>query len=172
MFVLPSGRSAHEKVQAWIDAESKRAISEWRRQFRGVPRVKLDKDVTEADIAASNLVLWGDPTSNSLMKRVADRLPIAWNDDAIKAGNESLPSDHHALILAYPNPLNPNRYVILNSGFTYREYDYLNNARQVPRLPDWAIVDLTVPADSRRPGKIAAANFFGESWELLPSDSH
>ena len=68
----------------------------------------------------------------------------------------------------YPNPLNPEKYVVLNSSFTYREYDYLNNARQVPKLPDWAVIDLTTPPDARWPGKIAAADFFGEKWELKP----
>jgi hypothetical protein len=57
---------------------------------------------------------------------------------------------------------------VLNSGFTFREYDYLNNARQVPKLPDWAVIDVKVPATSRAPGGVAAAGFFGERWELLP----
>jgi hypothetical protein len=55
---------------------------------------------------------------------------------------------------------------VLNSSFTFREYDYLNNARQVPKLPDYAVVDLRTPASSRAPGGIATAGFFGERWEL------
>ncbi|MGE0755531.1 MAG: hypothetical protein AB7O38_00855, partial [Pirellulaceae bacterium] len=82
-------------------------------------------------------------------------------------GSRTFESAHHAPALVYPNPLNPSRYVVINSGFTYREYDYLNNARQVPRLPDWAVVDLRSPPDSRYPGRIADAGFFGERWELL-----
>ncbi len=46
------------------------------------------------------------------------------------------------------------------------EYDYLNNARQVPKLPDWAIVDVNTPPSSRWPGKVVDAGFFGERWEL------
>ena len=69
-------------------------------------------------------------------------------------------------MLIYPNPLNPKRYVVLNSGFTYREYDQLNNARQVPRLPDFAIVNVNVSVSARAPGGIADAGFFGEHWEL------
>ena len=55
---------------------------------------------------------------------------------------------------------------MLNSGFTYREFAYLNNARQVPKLPDWAVIDLRTPADSLWPGKVVAADFFDESWKL------
>ena len=71
----------------------------------------------------------------------------------------------HAPILVFPNPLNPGRYVVLNSSFTFREYDYLNNARQTPKLPDWAVIDITKPVTPRAPGGIAAAGFFGEHWE-------
>jgi hypothetical protein len=41
---------------------------------------------------------------------------------------------------------------------------------QVAYLPDYAVVDPTMPADGRWPGKIAAAGFFGESRQLLPND--
>jgi hypothetical protein len=54
----------------------------------------------------------------------------------------------------------------LNSGFTFREDAYLNNSKQIPMLPDWAIVDLNTPPDSVHPGKIVSAGFFGEHWEL------
>jgi hypothetical protein len=74
----------------------------------------------------------------------------------------------HLPLMIYPNPLAPNRYVVLNSSFTFREYDYLNNARQTPKLPDWAIVDIRTPANSRFPGKVVAADFFDEQWKLKP----
>ena len=64
----------------------------------------------------------------------------------------------------------PKRYIVLNSGFTFREYDQLNNARQVPKLPDFAIVNVNVPVSSRAPGGIADAGFFGENW-ALPKES-
>jgi hypothetical protein len=48
----------------------------------------------------------------------------------------------------------------------YREYDYLNNARQVPKLPDWAIMDITQPRTSRYAAKVADADFFDEWWQL------
>ena len=72
------------------------------------------------------------------------------------------------MILIAPNPLNPRKYVVLNSGFTYRDYDYLNNARQVPKLPDWAVIDLDTPPSPTAPGKVVAADFFGEDWKVKP----
>ena len=169
VFVVPSGKSLAGEVGSWVTAEQNRAIREWRRQFRGEPQVRQDRLLSEEDIAESNLVLWGDPQSNQVLARLAGKLPIAWDKDAIRVGKQSYPAGQHALIAIYPNPLNPKRYVVLNSGFTFREYDNLNNARQVPKLPDWAVVDITTPPDPRWPGKVVAADFFGERWELRPA---
>lgn len=167
LVVRPTGTPQAPGVSGWVSAELERFLREWRRQFRGEARVKEDTAVTEADLATHHLVLWGDPGSNRLLARVADRLPIRWSAAAVAVGGTVYPAGNHVPVLIYPNPLNPRRYVVLNSGFTYREYDYLNNARQVPRLPDWAIVDTSTPPGSRWPGRIAAAGFFGERWELL-----
>lgn len=171
LMVRPSGKPLNEKVGAWVDAELAHATNHWRRQFRGDARVKDDNAVTEADIAAHHLVLWGDPSSNRLLAKIADKLPIDWDARTVKAGKESFPAAHHVPVLIYPNPLNPNKYVVLNSGFTFREYDYLNNARQVPKLPDYAVVDINVPVSSRTPGGIVTAGFFDERWELTATSA-
>jgi hypothetical protein len=153
----------------WSEAELTRAIEHWRRQFRGNARVKNDVDVTQADMESANIVLWGDPGSNSVLAKIAEKLPIQWTKESITAGKDrKFSADKHALIAIYPNPLHPYRYVVLNSSFTYRDFAYLNNARQVPMLPDWAVVDLTTPPNSVWPGKIADADFFDERWQLKP----
>jgi len=164
--VRPTKSSRNVAVEKWTQSELDHAVVHWRRHFRGDPRVKDDIEIDDADIARSNLILFRDPSSNSVLNRIAGKLPIAWADDGIHVGEKVYKSEHHAVILIYPNPLNPNRYVVLNSGFTFREYDYLNNARQVPKLPDWAVVDLRTPVNSRYPGKIVDADFFDESWQL------
>ncbi len=169
IFVRPTGKSSHEAIEKWTQSELSHAIVHWRQQFRGQARVKDDTAITDADIANSNLVLWGDPTSNAILKKIADRLPIRWRESEVVVGDRKFSAEHHAAIAIYPNPLNANRYVVLNSSFTFREYDYLNNARQVPKLPDWAIVDVRTPPNSRYPGKIVDADFFDEHWELKPA---
>lgn len=166
IFVRPTGKAANEKVGAWAKAEMERAVEHWRRHFRGDARIKDDTTVTEDDIKSANLVLWGDPASNAVMAKVAPKLPITWSGSELKAGAKTFPAADHALICIYPNPLNPDRYVVLNSSFTFRDYDYLNNARQTPKLPDWAIIDLKTAPNTRYPGAIPAADFFDEAWEL------
>jgi hypothetical protein len=168
IFVRPTGKSAHESIDKWVHAELDRAIEHWRRHFRGEARVKDDKDITEEDIKSANLILWGDASSNKLIGEIQSQLPIKWEKEKIAVGEQSYPSEHHALIAIYPNPKNPSRYVVLNSSFTFRDFAYLNNARQVAKLPDWAIVDVRTPPDALWPGKIVDANFFDEAWQLKP----
>jgi hypothetical protein len=168
LMVRPTGKPLNEVVGKWAAGEMSHATEHWRRQFRGELQPRDDKDVTEADIASSNLILWGDPASNAVLAKIADKLPIRWTAQRVQLGKESFAADHHVPVLIYPNPLNPKKYVVVNSSFTYREYDYLNNARQVPKLPDWAILDVSQPPTSRAPAEIVTAGFFDERW-LLPA---
>ncbi len=164
--VRPTGKARHAVVDAWANAELDHLVKEWRRQFRGDAVVKNDNELTETDIANSNLILFGDPASNAVLQSIIDRLPIQWNAENIVVGDKTYAAQDHAPVLIYPNPANPERYVVLGSGFTYREYAYLNNARQVPKLPDWAVVDLRTPPNALWPGKIVEAGFFDENWQL------
>jgi hypothetical protein len=170
LMVRPTGEPLNEKVGQWAAGEMKHAVAHWRSQFRGDAPIKDDTAVTDADIASSNLILWGDPSSNKVLAKVIDKLPVKWTKDGVTLGDKTYPAGTHVPVLIYPNPLNPKKYVVLNSGFTYREYDYLNNARQVPKLPDYAVLDVTTPPNSRWPGKVVRAGFFGEQWQLLPDD--
>lgn len=165
VFVKPTKPGWSEKVDAWSKAELERAQFEWRRQFRGDAPTKDDTAISDADIASSNLILWGDPQSNAVLAKLADKLPVQWAKDKLVVNGKTYDAATTAPVLIYPNPLNPAKYVVINSSFTYREYDYLNNARQVAKLPDWAVVDLNQPKTSQAPGGISDAGFFGEAWE-------
>lgn len=169
LVVRPTGTARHEAIDQWTTSELDHFLKHWRQQFRGDARVRNDTDVTKSDIASHNLILFGDPQSNEVISRLNERLPVGWEGDRVVAGDAGFDAKHHAPILIYPNPENPSRYVVLNSGFTYREFAYLNNARQVPKLPDWAVVDVRTPADSLWPGRIVAADFFDETWKLKPT---
>ncbi len=168
LMVKPTGKPINEKVGAWAETEMNRAVDAWRKQFRGEAPIKADDAITDADIADHNLVLWGDPSSNKVLARIADKLPIRWDGANVVVGKDTYSAADHVPVLVYPNPLNPKRYVVINSCFTFREYDYLNNARQVSKLPDYAVIDVRTPPSPRWAGKIVTAGFFDEKWQLQP----
>lgn len=158
IFVEPMQVVEPTTVDQWVVAEFNHAKSEWRRHFRGDVNAKLAQDVSDEDKRTKNLVLFGTPSSNPLIAEVMKALPL-----------KSLPrtwTSKNAVIAIYPSPFAADRYVVINSGFTFREYAYLNNARQISMLPDWAIVDVSAGATTQLPGKIVEAGFFDESWLL------
>lgn len=159
VFVMPTGKPMHEKTGAWVATEQDRAVQMWRRFFRGDARVIKDDALTPDVIASSNLVFWGDPQSNKQLEGIVEKLPIRWTPKEIKVGAKSYPADTHVPVLIYPNPLNPKRYIVINSGFTFQDQAPASNSRHVPLLPDWAITDVASK-------KVVAADFFGEKWEL------
>ena len=83
----------------------------------------------------------------------------------MKLGQAEAESATHAPVLIFPNPLNPKRYVVLNSGFTFSRFGHSSNATQTPKLPDWALADMRQPYNAGNPDCIAAAGFFNERWQ-------
>ena len=68
--------------------------------------------------------------------------------------------------MIHPSPFTANRYVVFNSGPTFREAHDRTNSLQNPKLPDWAVIDLTQEPNASSPGRITAAGFFDEQWEF------
>jgi len=158
VFVTPTGTPLVPATSPWIAVAEKKAIADWRAQFRGDAQVRTDDQITDADIASNNLVLWGDPGSNRILARIADRLPIQWTAQDIGAGNVHYAASAHVPVLIYPNPLNPKKYVVLNTGFTFADFAAKSNSLQTPKLPDFAVLNIS--------GKVVRAGFFNEDWRM------
>jgi dienelactone hydrolase len=136
-----------------------RAGHDFAKWLRGDPRVKHHDEITGNDIANHHLVLFGDPASNPLIGRITPKLPIEWNGTTIRAGAQAFDAATHTLVMIYPNPLNPKKYVVLNTGHSFSEREFKGtNALLFPRYGDWAILD--------EAGKPVAAGLFDEQWRL------
>lgn len=165
VFVKPTGKPLNDKVGTWAKGELDHAIGFWRKTFRGDAPVKDDSAISDEDIKNSNLVLWGDPSSNKVLAKIIAKLPVQWSATQLTFAGKNYESSHTAPVMIFPNPLNPSKYVVINSGVTFREQALLNNADQTAKLPDWAIVDLNTAPDAKWPGEIKAAGFFDEQWK-------
>ncbi len=157
--VKGTGTPWNPAVQAHTDRTLTRFQDEWRLGFRGEVPVKMDTEVTEADWKDANLVLLGDPGSNRLLKRILGRLPLRWTRDRVVMNGREFGAGA-VPVLIYPNPLNPRRYVVVNSGHTWGTAEILgSNVLLKPLLPDWAV--LKPGADH---AEVLAADFFDEEW--------
>ena len=160
--VRGSGQPWNEAVHNYASQRFDSFRSEFAKWMRGDIRVKDDKSVTAADIANYNLVLFGDPGSNVMIAKVLGGLPIQWTKSEITVGAQKFPTADHALVLIYPNPLNPQKYVVLNTGQTFSANRITSGTEAVffPRLGDYAVLTTG--------GVTKTAGFFDESWKLKP----
>ena len=151
------------RVQAWADARLERFAALWAKYLRGDLPIKDDVAVTEADIEGRHLVLFGDPGSNRLLRRLLFGLPLSWTRDELRLAGSRSPAADHAPALIAPNPLNPYRYVVLNSGHTFDAGAFAgSNALLYPRLGDYAVFRLG--ADGKE-GEVEVSGFFDEMWK-------
>ena len=172
LVVLPDGKAGSGAVDAWVEKEAAHFLKRWPGLMRGDVPVKAAADVTAADMASHHLVLWGTPATNTLMAKALavssdDKLPLAWTTKTVVIGTQTFAAATHVPVLCYPNPLSPGKYVIFNSGLTFREAHDKTNSLQNPKLPDWAVLDITQPPNAETAGKVVAADFFDEHWQVL-----
>ncbi len=159
LVVVPTGRSRLPAVDAWVQGGWRKFTNDWRAQFRGDVRIKRDVEVTPDDLAAYNMIVWGDPDSNRLLQRMQGHLPVDWGRRTLAVGQAKFAVAEHVPSFIAPNPLNPAHYVVVNSGHTFASWEG-TNARQTPRLPDWAVWKLREGA----PPVVEQAGFFSEKW--------
>ena len=169
LVVIPSGKSKNEKINKWVDFNVKHLIKRWRAVFRGELRIKKDSEVSEEDIKKFHLLVWGDAESNLIIKKTIGKLPLKWDEAKIQMNGKSFASSHHIPLLTYPNPMNNRKYIVLNTGPTFREHHDGNNSLQNPHIPDWAVIDVNTAPDKYWAGKVVAADFFDEFWNWKTS---
>jgi pimeloyl-ACP methyl ester carboxylesterase len=165
LVVRGSGQPWNEAAHSYTNSRFDMFRSEFAKWMRGDIRVKDDKSVTANDIANYNLVLFGDPGSNAMIAKVVGQLPIQWTKGEIVVGSQKFPASDHALVLVYPNPLNPQKYVVLNTGPTFSANRVQSGTESVffPRLGDYAV--LTTAGEAKTGG------FFDEQWKLMHARS-
>jgi predicted esterase len=163
--VPPDGTSSSSVRQAFYQREFEYTVRRWRQVFRGDLPIRSIPELTPDDLKNRNLILFGDPACNSKLAELLPKTPLSWKSGEIRLGGKSWRGETLVPLLIYPNPKQPNRYIVLNSGPTIREKSDPNNSLQTPQLPDWAILDASVPASDTAAGKILDTGFFNEAWK-------
>jgi dienelactone hydrolase len=148
-----------EKAQGFIDA--------WKDWQKFSPRVFLDSEITDADIARYSLMLIGGPEANRVSAKLAAKLPLRLTADSVRIDGKEFKVKDAAVQMLYPNPMNAARYVWLFAGtstngmfFTapdpYRRDDF-----------DYLVMDGRVPAFKQRATRLetnVVSGTFDYNW--------
>lgn len=192
IFVMPDGPCEHPAVDAWVRKESAHAVHRWRTLMRGDPRVMTASEyLRHAQMAhekdqQADLILWGDAKSNQLIAMLLNHklTPLKWNVEEVRIGEKHFDAATHVPLMLFPNECikrvrvvsdengkegtetSAVGMILVNSGLTFREGHDVSDSLQNPKLPDWAILDITQPPDEMSPGRVVAADFFDEFWRV------
>ena len=155
---VPWNKAVHDQSLRTLD----RFERLYARFFRAHPRRIDDKDLAAADISKYHVVLFGDPGSNSWIAKLNGKLPFEWNKETLVLNGQSYPASQHFPAMIYPNPLNPSRYVVFNTGLTIEDREYRGDYN-MPRLGDYAVMKVKEGAEVADP---VLAGLFNGLWRF------
>jgi len=165
--VRGTGTPWNDAHAAWANWTLDRFTAEFDKYLRGQPRIVNDTDVTTEMMQEMNLILFGDPGSNSVLAKIAARLPVRWTKASMDVKGEKYDPATHGISFIYPNPMSPRRYVVVNSGHTFHAADFeKSNAWLFPRLGDIAVQKFEKLEESGYKETTEWADFFNNSWKL------
>ncbi len=165
--VRGTGTPWSKSHQAYADWNLDRFQKEFDQWMRGHARTVEDTAVTDELIQNHHLVLFGDPGSNAVLARVIAKLPLDWTKQAVIFNDTSYNPDLHSVALIFPNPLNPRKYVVLNTGHSFHEKDFkASNAQLYPRLGDAAVLRFRADKKTGFSEEIVTGEIFNTRWEI------
>jgi len=165
-FLIVPGTAGDDQEDAAGRKRAQGAALDWIRWTQGKAVVKPDAAVTEQDIRDNNLILYGSPETNRIVRRIAGRLPIRFEKDAYVVGDRRVPRAGAGLLMIYPNPLNPKRYVAIRDGVRWGATLSINHKYDF--VPDFIIYSKDVDRDGTmfESNDYICAGYFDGAWRL------
>ena len=165
--VRPTGTAWSVEQTAWSKWTLDRFEREFDKRLRGRVPVVDDTAVTDDMLSKKHFVLFGDPGSNAILAKIVDRLPVKWTKQGIEIQGQFYSSAEYGLAMIYPNPQSPRRYVVVNSGHTFHETEFVNsNANLYPRLGDFGVIKFAAQADGSFGESVLHSDVFDAHWRF------
>jgi hypothetical protein len=151
----------------------KKAWEQWQKY---PPRYFLDTEITPAEIAKYSLILIGGADANGVTAKLAAGIPLKVSGETITVGTGRDARSFHApdagVQLIYPNPRNPERYVLVAAGTSPMalgyvapaprnlvEWDFVIDDGHVPAFKQWSTLERTR----------VASGMFDQNWRIDPA---
>jgi hypothetical protein len=151
--------------------------------LRPLPDTAFAPDTLPVD---KNLILFGDPATNWIVRQFAAELPLALSPPhlppGIRVGSRLYTGDHVNYLFVAPNPRNPKRYVVIARGYLSSrvdpsQYGAGNVGKDLEALPfywpDYVVWDgRRRPAEAKQkpfvylPEAFLDAGYFADDWQL------
>jgi pimeloyl-ACP methyl ester carboxylesterase len=118
--------------------------------------VVRDVDLDDAARRANNLLLYGTASTNAVLARFADHLPIAFEPGRVRLGDRTFAHARVAAIAVFPHPEAEGRYVAVHGGVSPDAITWGSHL-DLGLLPDYLVY---------AGGDVLEWGFFDNAWRL------
>ncbi|MGD0015349.1 MAG: prolyl oligopeptidase family serine peptidase, partial [Bryobacteraceae bacterium] len=172
-FAIVTGTASADAAMNEVCRRKAEALAEsWRQWQRQPPRVFKDSELSDQDAARYSLILIGGPDANLVARRLATKLPLEITAGQVKIGGRSFPASDARVQVIFPNPLNPQRYVLLVAATSAGGmYFWVPNRLRTADF-DFSIEDGHVPGGQERVAPTdlwVAGGWFDHRWQVQES---
>ena len=116
-FAIIRGTASQDpKMKRFCQLRAEAARDDWEIWQHVKPRYFLDTEITEEQMRSYTLLLFGGPEANLVTRRLIKSLPLSIKADKVVIDGQSFQAPDAAVKMIYPNPLNPDRYVMIAAG--------------------------------------------------------
>ncbi len=160
-FAIVVGTAAKDQAMrrfCQMRAEAER--DQWATWQHVTPRFFLDTEITDEQIRAYSLRLYGGPDQNLVARKLAKQIPLTVTTESVTVAGQKFPATDAAVGIVYPHPLNPERYVSITAATSPTGMYY---AHHLPDNVDFAIV---------RPQRWVGEPEWVPEWKLAVASGH
>jgi len=164
--VVTGTASADPAMKEMCRRKAEAVVNFWKQWQRQPPRIFLDSEISDADAARYSLLLIGGAEAN-LAARKLGRVNIA--PDRVTIQGRSFAANGARVQAIFPNPLNPQRYVLLVGASSAGALSLWTPDRLRDARFDFVIEDGRVPSGTERvpPSQIwVAGGWFDRRWQI------
>lgn len=112
--VVPS-EGGPQVVNRWLAAAG-RAMAWTQQMVANRVQVVSASAVTDELMGEAHLICFGNPSNNAVLRRMTGLLPLHADTGRVFAGGEALDGHVVGFVMIHPNPLAPDRYLVVCSG--------------------------------------------------------
>lgn len=162
-FALVIGTIAKDPMmQRFCRLQAERARDGWLEWQKANPRVFKDTEMTDAQIRAYSLILFGGPGENAVAKKLAKYLGLETGKGRVVIDGHRFDVQNASIALVRPHPYNPDRYVVVQTGNSPTGMYY---AGHMPEHFDFAVSEPHVTGPEMRfEDACVVAGRFDASW--------
>jgi hypothetical protein len=161
-FIVVQGTTGTQREREMADSCVARMNKKWQNEFFGSCRIRKDYEINDSDIKNNHLVLIGSAKTNSIIKRIAEKLPFSVAIQEVKYDQESIIDENTVVSYIYPNPLNIKKLVLVVSGNSKFKWSAIPIDFWYSGYYDYNIYKLSSDSSSN----VVRQGYFDKNWRI------